>query len=146
MTFHKPAPSQLPGKAPPITPTGEHASKPSGAPPAGPYPRDPRFWLVDKVPPLPKVDRPWVISFVGKGGSAKSTSAVFVATIAALLGHSVWVLDLDPQASATIWESRRRHSAANKRARVAVHKCHSRQIRKAIDTARLKGIRLVIYR
>jgi chromosome partitioning protein len=90
------------------------------------------------------VDFPWVISFVGKGGSAKSTSAVFVATIAALLGHSVWVLDLDPQASATMWGSRRTHSGLNNLAQVEVHKCHSRQIRKAIDAARLRGIRLVI--
>jgi len=143
MKFHNLAASQVPRKAVPIVPAGEHASKPSSPSAARPYPRDPRFWL-DMVPRLPKVDCPWVISFVGKGGSAKSTSAVFVATIAALLGHSVWVLDLDPQASATIWESMRRYSVWNRLARVEVHKCRSRQIRKAIDTARLRGIRLVI--
>lgn len=41
-----------------------------------------------------------------KGGTGKTTSAIFIATALTRLGHSVQVLDADPQGSATEWAQR----------------------------------------
>lgn len=136
--------SLLPARGSAVTPVSRRDSKPAGRSPLRPLvPRDPRLWL-DRLSPLPKSGRPMVLSLVGKGGSGKSTSAVFIATIAAWLGHSVWVLDLDPQASASTWGSRRMDPGASCTGKVAVHRCRSRELPRALEVARRRGIDLVV--
>ena len=82
---------------------------------------------------------------MGKGGTAKTTSAVFIAMIAAYLDHRVWVLDLDPQASALAWSKKRADAdERNHGANVVVHRCASRNLQRAIDAARREGVDLVV--
>jgi chromosome partitioning protein len=89
--------------------------------------------------------RPMIISFVGKGGTAKTTSAVSIAMIAAYRDHRVWVLDLDPQASASAWRNKRGAADEwNHGANVVVHRCASRNLQRAIDAARREGVDLVV--
>ena len=49
-----------------------------------------------------------VLAIIGqKGGNAKTTTAECLAEAATLAGHSVLVIDFDPQASAANWRDRR---------------------------------------
>lgn len=137
--------SLLPGSRPASAPANQHDSKPAGRSGlrAG-IPRDPRFWLGD-LENLAGAGWPIVISFVGKGGTAKTTSAVFIATIAAYLDHRVWVLDLDPQASASAWRNKRGDADEKSHgADVVVHRCASRNLQRAIGAARREGVDLVV--
>jgi cellulose biosynthesis protein BcsQ len=46
-----------------------------------------------------------------KGGAGKTTLFVHLATAATLSGHSVAIIDLDPQGTAASWGDRRRADA-----------------------------------
>lgn len=119
----------LPGNKPAGTPASQQDSKLAGRTGLrASILRDPCFWL-DRLEHLPK-GGPTVLSFVGKGGTAKTTSAVFIAMIAAYLDHRVWVLDLDPQASASAW-SNKRGDQGSKGANVVVHRCAPGNLRRA---------------
>ena len=50
----------------------------------------------------------FTISLLGqKGGTGKTTVSVGLSVAAALAGHPVAIIDLDPQATATKWKGRR---------------------------------------
>ena len=48
-----------------------------------------------------------IIVMSQKGGVGKTTGTINLSVAAALAGHSVVVIDLDPQASATRWSDNR---------------------------------------
>ena len=120
-------------------PRGKHDSKLAGSPPLRPrVPRNPRLWL-EGLPYLPKLGRPIVISFMGKGGTGKTTSAVFIATIAAGSAAA-------SRCSISIRRNRRRYGGAGERTggerchrKVVVHRCASR-IFGGLDVARREGV------
>lgn len=125
-------------------PADKSDSKGAAQRPLNEIARDPRVWLND-VLPLPKAPRPIVISLVGKGGSGKTTSCVSIATIASYLGYTTWVLDLDPQKSASCWWVRRQTGGVNRAvAETQLHAGRSRDLRTALDNARRADVDLVV--
>ena len=81
----------------------------------------------------------FVISLVGqKGGTGKTTVALGLAVAAAHAGHTVAVIDLDPQATASKWKDRR--SDENP----AVVSAQASRLKPALEVARSSGADYVI--
>jgi len=74
----------------------------------------------------------------GKGGSGKSTIALHLAVAAERRGHSVAVLDVDPQASSATWADSRESETPS------VTSLQPSRIAKALETAREAGASLAI--
>ena len=60
-----------------------------------------------------------IIVMSQKGGVGKTTGTINLSVAAALAGHSVVVIDLDPQASATRWSDNREDDAPD--CRIGTH-------------------------
>jgi chromosome partitioning protein len=92
-----------------------------------------------ELPRLPALGgAPLVITVFGKGGTGKSTTATAIAAIAGRLGHTVWLLDGDPQGSALVWGALRPTDD------VEVHRCPAPQIQAALAAARKHSVDLVV--
>src|SRR5271166_2154492 len=74
----------------------------------------------------------------GKGGSGKSTIALHLAVAAERRGHSVAVLDVDPQASSATWADSRESETPS------VTSLQPSRIAKALETAKEAGASLAI--
>ena len=73
-----------------------------------------------------------------KGGGGKTTATVNLSVAATLAGHSVAVVDLDPQASAKRWSDNRAETAP------IVISAHAIRIAEVLQAAEADGISLVI--
>lgn len=82
--------------------------------------------------------RPHVISFVGKGGSGKSTIAIQLGAIAKAAGHSVLILDADRQASLSAW------TFVRGKGDISVKPCRPEQVLEYISRAGVSGIDVVL--
>jgi len=81
----------------------------------------------------------FVVSLVGqKGGTGKTTVALGLAVAAAHAGHTVAVIDLDPQATASKWKDRRAEENP------AVVSAQASRLKPALDVARSSGADFVI--
>ncbi len=91
-------------------------------------------------PKLPRKsgNRPRLISFVGKGGAGKTTTAIQLGAIAKAAGHSVLILDADRQASMSAW------TFVRGKGDIAVKPCRPEQVLENITRAGLSGIDLIL--
>lgn len=91
-------------------------------------------------PKLPRRsgNRPRVISFVGKGGAGKTTTAIQLGAIAKAAGHSVLILDADRQASMSSW------TFVRGKGDISVRACRPEQVVENITRAGLSGFDLVL--
>ncbi len=81
-----------------------------------------------------------ILAVIGqKGGNAKTTTALGVAVAAAAEGHTVAVIDLDPQPSAANWGDRRANSDSP-----AVIACPAARLGPVLEGAKAQGVDLVI--
>ena len=81
----------------------------------------------------------FVISLVGqKGGTGKTTVALGLTVAAAHAGHTVAVIDLDPQATASKWKDRRPDENP------AVVSAQASRLKPALEVARSSGVDYVI--
>jgi chromosome partitioning protein len=81
----------------------------------------------------------FVVSLVGqKGGTGKTTVALGLACAAATAGHTVAVIDLDPQATASKWKDRRAEGNP------AVVSAQASRLKPALDVARANNADFVI--
>jgi chromosome partitioning protein len=81
----------------------------------------------------------FTISLLGqKGGTGKTTVSVGLAVAAAQAGHTVAVIDLDPQATATKWKDRRLEENP------AVVSVQASRLKQALDAARDSGVDFAI--
>lgn len=83
-------------------------------------------------------NRPRVISFVGKGGAGKTTTAIQLGAIAKAAGHSVLILDADRQASMSAW------TFVRGKGDISVRACRPEQVLENISRAGVSGIDLVL--
>jgi chromosome partitioning protein len=79
-----------------------------------------------------------IIAFVGKGGSGKSTTLTNMAVIAAQAGHTVGIIDADPQRSSFEWQR------ARNKTDIRVCRCGENEIEQNIALARRCGIEIVL--
>lgn len=80
------------------------------------------------------------ISILGqKGGTGKTTTTLALAVAATQAGHSVAVIDLDPQTTATNWADRRASEDG-----LTVVSCQVSRLRFVLDAARNEGADMVI--
>jgi cellulose biosynthesis protein BcsQ len=115
------------------------ASKPSTRPVQGSSTRGQAAKYFAELPRLRTLaGAPLSIAVFGKGGTGKSTTATAIAAIAGRLGHTVWLLDSDPQASALAWGALRPTDD------VKVHRCPAPQIQAALADARKHSVDLVV--
>lgn len=91
-------------------------------------------------PKLPRKsrNRPLVISFVGKGGTGKTTTGIQLGAIGKAAGHSVLILDADRQASMSSW------TFVRGKGDISVRPCRPEQVLKSISLAGHTGIDLVL--
>ena len=81
----------------------------------------------------------FTIALVGqKGGTGKTTISVGLAVAAAQAGHTVAVIDLDPQATASKWKDRRTEDNP------AVVSAQASRLKPALDAARGAGVEFAI--
>lgn len=77
----------------------------------------------------------FTISLVGqKGGTGKTTTVLGLAVAAARMGHSVAVIDLDPQATAANWKDRRKDQNP------PVVSAQASRLRQTLEAARASGV------
>jgi chromosome partitioning protein len=80
----------------------------------------------------------FVVSVLGtKGGTAKTTVCVGLACAAVVAGHTVAIIDLDPQASASKWKDRRAEESP------AVVSAQASRLKPALDVARASNVDFV---
>src|SRR5258705_12697276 len=81
----------------------------------------------------------FVVSLVGqKGGTGKTTVCLGLACAAAAAGHTVAIVDLDPQATASKWKDRRTEDNP------AVVSAQASRLKPALDAARGAGVEFAI--
>jgi len=81
----------------------------------------------------------FTISLLGqKGGTGKTTISVGLSVAAALAGHSVAIIDLDPQATATRWKGRRSEDGP------AVVSAPASRLQLTLTTAETSGVEFAI--
>ena len=81
----------------------------------------------------------FTIALIGqKGGTGKTTISVGLAVAAAQAGHTVAVIDLDPQATASKWKDRRTEDNP------AVVSAQASRLKPALDAARGAGVEFAI--
>lgn len=73
-----------------------------------------------------------------KGGTGKTNAGVNLAVAAQLAGHTVAVIDLDPQATAAKWGDRREDKS------LLVYSAHATRLQEAIYTAEQKGATFIV--
>ncbi|MDR3376155.1 MAG: ParA family protein [Ancalomicrobiaceae bacterium] len=79
-----------------------------------------------------------VLTFVGKGGSGKSSTAINTAVLAMLGGYRVGVVDTDPQASVQLWQAYRGQKD------IPLQMCRPAEVRELVDQARRSQFDLVV--
>jgi chromosome partitioning protein len=81
----------------------------------------------------------FTISLLGqKGGTGKTTISVGLSVAAALAGHPVAIIDLDPQATATKWKCRRSEDGP------AVVAAQASRLQSTLATAEASGVEFAI--
>jgi chromosome partitioning protein len=81
----------------------------------------------------------FTISLLGqKGGTGKTTISVGLSVAAALAGHPVAIIDLDPQATATKWKGRRSEDSP------AVVSAQASRLQSTLATADASGVEFAI--
>ena len=81
----------------------------------------------------------FTISLLGqKGGTGKTTISVGLSVAAALAGHPVAIIDLDPQATATKWKGRRSEDGP------AVVAAQASRLQPTLATAEASGVEFAI--